>query len=158
VLEETPRVDLHLASEADRIQASALAGRAGLPLPGDDEGPRDVMVGVQADEERASSVVTTASLFRIGEAAVIRSVAVADDARGRGLGTLIMSAVVRRAREGGAAAGYAFTETAAGFFTSMGFRAVSRPDLPAEVRQSRHAAGVCAPAQAFVLGLRPHPG
>jgi glycerol-1-phosphatase len=156
-VEAIPQVRLRGATEADRTEAAELVRRAGLPSPTDDAGLSDVVVGLQGGRAAAESVVATASLFRAGEAAVIRSVVVAEEGRGKGVGTLVVGAVLRRAREGGAATAYAFTETAAGFFASMGFHAVGRSDLPPEVRDSEHATGASASADALAFDLQPPP-
>ena len=132
-----------------------------MPLARTPAAPRDVLVSVQAGG-RADEIVATATIVRVGEAAVLRAVAVRDGLRGNGLGTLVTAAATRHALEGGATRVFAFTETAEPFFRSLAFDRVERSDLPPDVADSEHATGACATATALVFdpaprGERPAP-
>jgi HAD superfamily hydrolase (TIGR01457 family) len=104
-------------------------------------------------EDDDGTVVATATTVVLGESALIRSVAVRGDRRGRGVGLLTAAAAVRAAVASGAAVAALLTETAAPFFERLGFVSVDRSALPAEVAADPQAAEECRTAQAMVLDL-----
>ena len=75
---------------------------------------------------------------------ILRSVAVREDLRGKGLGMLAVATAVRHARGLGVHTISLFTEGAASFFERLGFVRVERSALPEPVRIGRHAAEECA--------------
>ena len=86
----------------------------------------------------------TACLVPTGEVAILRSVAVRDGSRAGGLGTLIVTAAVQRAKASGVSGVALFTETAEPFFARLGFSPTTREALPPAVRESQHATEECA--------------
>ena len=86
-----------------------------------------------------------------GDAGLLRSLAVAPEARGAGLGSRLVDAVEARARDAGLRALYLLTTTAAPFFAARGYAPADRADVPEAVRQSSEFASVC-PASAACLG------
>jgi N-acetylglutamate synthase-like GNAT family acetyltransferase len=88
-----------------------------------------------------------------GDAALLRSVVVAPDERGRGRGVLLTTRAIEDARVRGARAVFLLTTTAAGFFPRFGFERVERSDVPGAVMASRELQGAC-PATAIVMMLR----
>jgi phosphoglycolate/pyridoxal phosphate phosphatase family enzyme len=105
---------------------------------------------VVAQGDRA--VLGTAAWDPAGDAAMLRSVAVADDARGNGIGMLVTAAALRVIAQDGRREVYAVTTDAERFFAGCGFRAVSRDELPAGVAEHRQITREC-PASAAVLRL-----
>jgi glycerol 3-phosphatase-2 len=149
LLAPVPAARCRQASGHDVGTAEELVRDAGLPVPDPRPGPGDVLVA----EDGEGRLVATASLFPEAGDVVIRSVAVASQVRGKGVGSIVVAAAVQRARALGAARAYVFTETAQLFFSKLGFRAVGREDLPSGIRGSAHAAGSCASAVAMALDL-----
>lgn len=99
-------------------------------------------------------VIGSAAVEIYGVFGLLRSVAVANAARGQHVGISLTSAAIELARTRRLAALYLLTETAAGFFPKFGFVPVSRADIPAEVKQSVEFTSACpARAQAFELRL-----
>ncbi|WP_224270428.1 arsenic resistance N-acetyltransferase ArsN2 [Haloprofundus salinisoli] len=78
-----------------------------------------------------------------GNAALLRSVAVVADARGSGYGRALTAAAADHAAERDAETLYLLTETAPGYFESLGFRRCTRDDAPATIRETTEFAELC---------------
>ena len=100
--------------------------------------------------EHLGTVVGVAGMEHYGNAGLLRSVAVAPEWQGSGIGR----ALVDRVLEDGAAAGikevYLLTMTAENYFPRLGFESVDRAAVPAAVRESVEFTGAC-PASAVVM-------
>jgi amino-acid N-acetyltransferase len=128
---------LRAARPEDLPDVLTLLGDAKLPTEGVAE---HFLSFVVADE--GGRIVASAGLEWHGRAALLRSLAVAADRRGTGLG----AAVVRRAlSEAVRASGglYALTTTAERFLARLGFERVPRSSLPPELLASRELQGAC---------------
>jgi len=97
-----------------------------------------------------------AALEVYADGALLRSVAVAANARGTGIGQALTAAALRLADQLGVPAVYLLTTTAERFFPKFGFAVVDRRDVPAGVQQSIEFRTAC-PASAIAMGkpLRP---
>jgi len=84
--------------------------------------------------------------------ALLRSTAVADAWRGRGVGRQLVHRAIGEAEARGIEALYLLTTTAETYFPSFGFAQVSREDVPAEIRATDEFTGAC-PASATVMSL-----
>lgn len=98
------------------------------------------------------TVVGSAALELYGEAALLRSVAVAEGLRGHGLGRQLTTAALARARSQGVRRVYLLTTTAEGYFPSFGFTPIARAEVDPAVQRSAEFTGAC-PASAAVLAL-----
>ena len=94
--------------------------------------------------------VGTVGLEPRGEAALLRSLAVAPEHRGRGTGRRLIEAVEERARREGIRALYLLTTTAAGYFEAFGYERLPREALPPSIRDTPEAARLC-PASATCM-------
>ena len=74
---------------------------------------------------------------------LLRSVVVAPDYRGRGLARRITEFLLERARSAGGGRTYLLTETAAGYFSALGFETVARDSVPAAIARTRQFASLC---------------
>lgn len=97
-----------------------------------------------------------------GEHALLRSVTVAAERRGSGLGRTLVERVIGDADAAGIRALYLLTTTAEHYFPAFGFHSVSRGSVPDDVRVTKEFAGAC-PASATVMvrtnpSRVPHPG
>lgn len=119
---------------------------AGLPPDGLDACLRDALVAVDA----TGAVRGGVALEVYGEAALLRSLAVAPRDRGAGLGRRLVERVVELAADRGVGRLVLLTETAAAFFETLGFAPASRMEVPAAVQQSVQFRGAC-PQSAAVL-------
>ena len=114
-----------------------------MPLDGLDQTARIV---VARDEQ----LVGTAALEMYPDGALLRSVAVASQAHGQGLGHELTEAALRIARDAGAPAVFLLTTTAEHFFPKFGFARIERHDVPASVQTSVEFTTAC-PSSATVM-------
>jgi N-acetylglutamate synthase-like GNAT family acetyltransferase len=104
--------------------------------------------------DEGGRIVASAGLERHGDTGLVRSLAVAADARGTGLG----AAVLRRAlyEAGGRMGGvYALTTTAQGYLARFGFEPVPRDSLPPELLGSRELQDACPDSATVMKWIRP---
>ena len=100
-------------------------------------------------------LVACGGLEMRGDAALIRSIAVAAGQRKSMLGTTITFKLLAEARNRGAQAAYLLTATAQAFFSRLGFTAIDRGKVPAPIAATSQFTGqACASAQAMVSRLR----
>ena len=85
-----------------------------------------------------------------GADGLLRSLVVAPEARGKGIGTAIVGRLCRRAFDAGARRAWLMTTTAAEFFEKIGFKPVERNSAPEVILATRQAKDLC-PASAVVL-------
>lgn len=85
---------------------------------------------------RRGEIVGCGALEVYGQKGLMRSIAIAPEARGAGLGSEITCAVLARARDLGVTEVFLLTETAWLFFPRFGFREIEREDVPGTVRAS----------------------
>lgn len=116
-------------------------------LPVDGVGELGDLLFVALDGDR---LVGSAGVEIHGSAGLLRSVATAASARGRGIGQALVTRVLAAARDRGMRRVYLLTETAAGFFPRFGFRPVPRADVDRSVRRSAEFAQLC-PASAVAM-------
>jgi len=96
------------------------------------------------------AIVACAALKTDGSDALLRSVAVAETERGRGLGIEVVGRIESQARQQGVTALYLLTTTAEGFFRKMGYAVIDRSDVPSVVRTSAEFSA-CASAGATAM-------
>jgi amino-acid N-acetyltransferase len=92
--------------------------------------------------EDAGTLVGCAGIERYGEAAVLRSVVVAETLRGSGEGARMTGQALASARDDGARRCYLFTMTAADFFSRFGFERCRLDDFEPAARESWQWQGV----------------
>jgi len=88
-----------------------------------------------------------------GENVLLRSIVIAPEARGHGIGRRATDLLLSRAAGDGARAAYLLTETAAPFFEKMGFARIERASAPADILATRQASSLC-PSTAVLLAKR----
>jgi len=133
------------ATPADLPAIFELLERSALPRDG-----LDAHVATTLVARDANGLVGTAALELYGTAALLRSVAVAAEQRGRGLGAALTATALDLARHRGVRTVYLLTETAAGFFPRFGFRPIPRPAVDPAVLGSAEFTTAC-PASALVM-------
>jgi amino-acid N-acetyltransferase len=102
--------------------------------------------------ELAGAPVGWAGLEPYGPDALLRSVVVLDQMRGRQHGRLLVSAIAAQARTLGAERLWLLTTTAVSFFAKLGFDTVRRDAAPPALQDSREFASLC-PASAICMML-----
>jgi amino-acid N-acetyltransferase len=122
----------------------ALLAEAKLPTDGVAEHLHSFFV-----VEDGGRIVASAGLELRGDAALLRSLVVAAEARGTGLGaTVLRRALVEASdRTGGV---YALTTTAEAYLSRFGFESVLRTSLPPQLFESPELQDAC-PASAVVM-------
>lgn len=130
------RVDRAAAPDVPAV--AALLSDAGLPLDGAAEA---FELGVVARD--GSRIVAAAAVERYGGAGLLRSVVVAPDRRGIGLGRDVVVAAEALARGEGIRDLYLLTETAIDWFPRLGYEVVDRAVASAAVGESIEFTTVC---------------
>jgi N-acetylglutamate synthase-like GNAT family acetyltransferase len=125
-------------------------------LPHDDLGaffPDSYVVARDRD-----GVIGVAGLERHGDVGLLRSVAVAPHAEGRGLGRALVEERLAAASRQRLRRAFLLTTNAAEYFRRLGFRDVSRSEAPAMLQlSSQFAGGCCASAACMCVDLNmPH--
>ena len=86
-----------------------------------------------------------------GENALLRSLAVASEHRGSGIGGALVETAESHARARGAEALFLLTTTAERFFKSRGYVPADRATAPQAIRTSREFADLCPASSAFLV-------
>lgn len=133
------------AREADFGAIAALLEANHLPTAGLPGCLPDAVVALESGE-----LVGCAALEVYPSGVLLRSVAVDERLRGRGLGRRLTEAALVRARERHAPAAFLLTTTAGEFFPRFGFARIARGEVPDEVRASVEFTSAC-PSTALVM-------
>jgi amino-acid N-acetyltransferase len=134
------------ATANDHAQITALLAQAGLPT--DDLAPADLHHFIVALD--AGDVIGTAGLEQHGLHGLLRSLVVAPDWRGHGLGAALVDAIEYRTRALGLRSLTLLTQTAAPFFGARGYAAIERQQAPAAVQHSTEFTALC-PASSICM-------
>lgn len=86
------------------------------------------------------------------DTALLRSVAVSQESRGKGLGGQLVAHAISDAASRGVKELYLLTTTAEGYFPNFGFTSVARDAAPPDVKATAEFRGAC-PASATVMRL-----
>lgn len=139
--------ELRGARQSDLAAVEALLTENKLPLDGVAQALECFVVA-----EHAGAIVGVAGIEHcgVGEHALLRSVAVAEAWKGKGLGRALVTHAIRDAESRGAQALYLLTTTAEHYFPSFGFRPTTRDAVPAAVKDNVEFTSAC-PASAVVM-------
>nr|HEX4313360.1 GNAT family N-acetyltransferase [Kofleriaceae bacterium] len=143
-------VELVPAAPDDLAAIEALVRASELPVAV----VRDGFPAAYVVARRAGAVVGVAALERHGDAALLRSVAVAPAERARGTGLAVVADRLVAARAAAVARVYLLTTTAAPWFRRFGFEGAARDAAPAALRASPELAALC-PASATCMAATP---
>ena len=148
-------MNLDWASAGDTAAIRALLEASGLPVS--DLTPTLLESFLVAREDDA--LLAVGGLEWTGKSEVLlRSVAVAQAARGTGAGKAMVAALEDRARCRGAQAIYLLTTTARRYFASLGYWSAAREHAPAGIRRTAQFSGLCPSSSAFMVKvLEPQP-
>ena len=130
----------------DVAAVRALLAAAGLPVADLTAASLADFWGCRAGEELAGAI----GLERYGAVALLRSLAVAPDWQGRGLGAALPAHAERTARQRGIAALYLLTTTVEAFFAQRGYVRLPREAAPPALQQTAEFATLC-PASAACM-------
>ena len=132
------RIDRAAATDIPAVET--LLSAAGLPLDG--AAAAIAAGGVVARD--GDDVVGAAAVERFGTTGLLRSVVIAPEHRGTGLGRRVVEAAEQVARAEGIGELYLLTETAIDWFPRLGYVPVPREEAAAAVGESIEFTTVCA--------------
>ena len=81
-----------------------------------------------------------------GEHALLRSVVVLPEVRGKGFGKAVTEGVLARAARAGARQAYLLTTNAEPFFEHAGFAPIARDEAPSDILATKQATTICSTA------------
>ncbi|GAB3754810.1 arsenic resistance N-acetyltransferase ArsN2 [Lysobacter olei] len=128
-------------------EAVALLAACGLPTSDLVDSPEVRLFGHRAGQTLTGIV----GLELLGEDALLRSLAVAPQERGTGLGAALVSFAEKQASERGARSIYLLTTTARAFFERLGYACATRGEAPPAMAATRQFAGVCPSSATFMV-------
>lgn len=139
--------DITTARSADLVDVQRLLDAAKLPH-------QDVTAAMLSNyllARRGRVLIGVIGLEPYGSVGLLRSLAVAGEERGRGLGIALTRALERRAGDLGIKDLYLLTTTAEGFFGRLGYRRVPRTDAPPEIQGTTEFRELCAESSALMV-------
>ena len=135
---------------ADDPRFRALLAAAGLPHD-DLAGEHKHYLGL-ADADGV--LLAAGGLEVVGEHGLLRSLVVAEEARGAGLGRAVSAEIISRAQAQGMRRLYLMTNSAEAFFRHLGFTGVNRDSVPAGIAATSQFRGLtCRSAQVMSRAL-----
>jgi amino-acid N-acetyltransferase len=127
------------ARPADAEAIEGLLTAAALPIDGAAEA-----FGTGLVARDGEAIVGAAAIEPYGDAGLLRSVVVAPDRRGSGIGGSLVDASEGLASELGINELYLLTDTAEAWFAGHGYRRTEREDVPERVRSSIEFTTACS--------------
>jgi len=134
-----------LGSEEDLPSILALLRQSDLPTAGIERHIASTLIARDNGQ-----IVGCAAVEIYGSAGLLRSVAVAADRRGEGLGQRLTDAALELARSRGVRNLYLLTTTAGQFFPRFGFAPIARTEIDPALDASEELRGAC-PASAIAM-------
>lgn len=135
-----------IAQPSDFDDVIALLTSADLPI--DDLNAEHLRYFVTTRENGKLTGVGGLEIYN--DAALLRSVAVAESQQNRGIAQQLLAALEKLARENGVSALYLLTTTADKFFAKHGFAVIDRESVPERIRETREFASIC-PSSAICM-------
>lgn len=126
------------ASSADLRQVLRLLRENGLPTAGVKELLPNLLI-----IREGRRIIGCAGLEVYGQTGLLRSVAVSQDRRNKGNGTLLTKAVLELAREKQVRRLFLLTTAASGFFRKLGFKEVERKAVSPAIKNSLEFSSLC---------------
>ena len=135
------------ATESDWPAIEAMSLQSSLPLDGAREHLDAFVLAMDG-----GALVATAAIETYLSAGLLRSVAVAESHRGRGIGEAVLGLTILEARRRDMRTLHVLTTTAENHFSRRGFAKASRGDAPTELQASAEFKGAC-PASATLMTM-----
>ena len=130
-------VEIRPTTAADFESAKRLLKKAGLPTA--DLQVATLRLAADCNGELRGLI----GLEDYGKCALLRSLVIADEARGTGVGSLLMAALESECAAAGIDELWLLTIDADGFFAARDYAVRQRSDAPPDIRASREFSGLC---------------
>lgn len=140
-------VHIRPSREDDLEFATALLIQAGLPV--DDFAADKLAFTAECDETIHGMI----GVERFGDTALLRSLVIAEPARGKGVGQLLVAALEVASADAGISEIWLLTIDADGWFGRHGYAVRDRADAPDSIRQTREFSGLC-PGDAVLMSKK----
>lgn len=140
--------DIRPARHADERAIRALLQKADLPFGDVEVGRQAFIVAVAGDR-----IIGAVGLEAYGGCGLLRSLAVAKECRGKGLGNELLERMTTMARSAGVQELVLLTTTAEGFFAARGFERTVRAKAPASLQGTTEFKSIC-PVSAVCMRKR----
>lgn len=140
---QTPRI--RPARQSDRGAVEQLLAASKLPVEGVAQSLDGFVVA-----ETENGLAGVAGLERCADDALLRSVAVAEEWRGRGVGNALVTRLISNAEQDGLERLYLLTTTAERWFPAFGFTRITRDEVPEAIRATSEFRDIC-PSSAVVM-------
>lgn len=127
--------------------AIALLTQCGLPTQDLTPAHLEHFLGCMRDD-RLLGVI---GLEAFGATALLRSLAVAEEARAHGCGTSLVAELEARAARQGVAKLFLLTNTAERFFHALGYRSTARAEAPPAIATSREFSSLCPDSAVLMM-------
>lgn len=129
---------LRKAKKAEIPAIKELLRASGLPHEDVDPARQDLIVAVRKQE-----ILGCIGVEKYGEHGLLRSLAVGESCRGKGLGTELVEKLIAHSRAGGVKELYLLTLTADRFFENLEFSRLDREAVPAAIGQTTEFESIC---------------
>jgi amino-acid N-acetyltransferase len=133
-------------------EAAAKRLLAECHLPNSDLEPRHFEHFFGCGDKNAPEGVVGLELH--GPVALLRSLAVAEKARGKGCGRELVAEAERHAWSQGVEEIYLLTNTAERFFSALGYRRTGRESAPEEIRTTKEFSTLCSSESVLMVKRR----
>ena len=137
-----------VATKGQLVEIEKLLIENNLPVD-DIQNPAILFFTVSEDEE----LVGVIGLEKYESIALLRSLAVAEKSKGKGIGKRLVDHFLNWCLESGVSEIYLLTTTADQYFLKNGFLIVSREDVPEVIKGTSQFKGIC-PSSAVVLAKK----
>ena len=141
-------IELRTATPADDALVRQLLQSAGLPADDVATGPQEYVLAYDGPR-----LVGTVGLEVVGADALVRSLAVVPELRGRGVASALHQRALELARGRGVRALYLLTTTAEDYAARKGFERIDRAEVPPGILALPQFRALC-PATAVCMRLR----
>jgi len=138
-------MNIHPATTNDLPDILTLLKASALPIAGIDQHIETTLIA-----RDNGKIIGCAAVEVYGAGGLLRSVAVAKDRRGTGLGQQLTRAALELARNRGITKVYLLTTTADAFFPRFGFERIPRESIDPALEASEELRGAC-PASAVAM-------
>lgn len=146
IWEDSKEYTIRAAVDSDLLAINKLLSENGLTTSGVRENLSNFLV------TECKEVVGVIGMEFAGQGAMLRSMAISQEVRKRGLATVLVNRSLKIARDAGMKSIYILTNTAEGFASRWGFYKIQRSEIPADLMESSALNSFC-PSSSICMKL-----